>query len=129
MNEKNEILSVYETRLSNNVKKTKRIIFKNLFIIGFSWILLFTAFQSISNLQSSLNGDSGLGTVSLSTIYVSLILGSIFLPTTLIQHLGVKYTIFFCQCTYIMFMVANIYPRYYTLLPSAVILGRNYDFS
>ena len=107
----------------NEVKRVKRIVYKNLIIVGLAWIFLFTAYQSIANLQSSLNSMDGLGTASLSTIYVSLILSCIFLPTILIKKLTVKWTIFFSQLTYIFFMAANIYPHYYTLLPTAVILG------
>lgn len=109
-------------------KKVKRIILKNLFIIGFGWVFLFTAYSSIANLQSSLNSDDGLGTVSLSTIYVSLILSCIFLPTILIKKLGVKWTIFFSQLAYVLYIGANIFPRYYTLVPGAIILGRKFLF-
>lgn len=107
-------------------KRVKRIILKNLFTIGFGWVFLFTAYSSIANLQSSLNSDDGLGTVSLSTIYFSLILSCIFLPTILIKNLGVKWTIFFSQLAYVLYIAANIFPRYYTLVPSAIILGRKF---
>ncbi len=119
----NEISSMIESNQNLAESKSKKLVLKNVFITGLSWILLFTAFQSLANLQSSLNNDSGLGTLSLSIIYLALIISSIFLPTTLIQKLGVKKTIFFCQCSYILFMIANLYPRYYTLLPAAIILG------
>jgi hypothetical protein len=109
-------------------KRAKRMVYKNLFIVGLAWIFLFTAFQSIANLQSSLNTVNGLGTASLSTIYVSLIVSCIFLPTFLIKKLTVKWTIFFSQLTYILFIAANVYPQYYTLLPSAIILGCMYTF-
>ena len=108
---------------TENTKKIKCQVMKNVFLIGGSWILLFTAFQSVANLQSSLNSDGGLGTASLSTIYVALILSSILLPSTLIQKLGVKWTIVLSQCTYILYIAANMHPRYYTLIPAAVILG------
>lgn len=108
-----------------NGKKIKRRVMKNVLLIGFSWILLFTAFQSIANLQSSLNGDSGLGTASLSTVYVALIVGSIFLPTTMMEKLGIKWTIISCQGAYILFIAANLYARYWTMIPAAIILGRN----
>lgn len=93
-------------------------------MIGLSWIFLFTAFTSIANLQSSLNTDKGLGTVSLSIIYIAMIFSSLFLPSILIEKLTVKWTIFFAQLTYIIYIAANIYPRYYTLVPGAIILGR-----
>ena len=97
MENKSEIIAIeleFSSRVelapSESNKKIKRIILKNVLIVGFSWICLFTAYSSIANLQSSLNSDGGLGTTSLSIIYVSLIISSIFLPTTMIKKLGVK---------------------------------------
>ena len=103
--------------------KSKFHIIKNLIVIGFAWILLFTAFQSMQNLQSSLNSDEGLGTASLSTIYVSLVVSCLFVPPTLIKKLGLKWTIVISQCTYTLYLAANMYPKWYLLLPSAIILG------
>jgi len=106
-------------------KKVKFIVYKNVFVIGLSWIFLFTAYTSISNLQSSLNSVGGLGTASLSTLYVALIISCIFIPTVLIDKIGTKWTIVISQLTYILYMIANIYPTYYTLIPTAIILGCN----
>lgn len=125
-------LSKINSESKQNRQETNKIkwqVMKNVFLIGGSWILLFTAFQSVANLQSSLNSDGGLGTASLSTIYVALILSSILLPSTLIQKLGVKWTIVLSQCTYILYIAANMYPRYYTLIPAAVVLGRSRNFT
>lgn len=44
--------------------KSKTGIMKNLIIIGFAWVFLFTAYSSVANLQSSLNSDEGLGTAA-----------------------------------------------------------------
>ena len=121
--------ALYNVENQDGLKQQKRLIIKNVLIIGFSWILLFTAFQSISSLQSSLNPDGGLGTYSLSTIYVTLIVGSLFLPSTMIQKLGIKKTLFFSQLAYILYIGANIYPRYFTLIPTAIILGCKFIFN
>jgi MFS family permease len=98
-------------------------ILKNLFVIGLAWILLFTAFQSMANLQSSLNSNQGLGTASLSVIYITLVISCLFLPTLLIKKLGLKLTIVLSQFTYLLYIAANVYPEWYFLLPSAVLLG------
>lgn len=44
--------------------KSKIKILKNLVVIGIVWVFLFTAFSGVSNLQSSLNNDKGLGTAA-----------------------------------------------------------------
>ncbi len=51
----------------------------------------------MANLQSSLNSDEGLGTASLSTIYFTLVISSMFLPPILIEKFGTKWTIVICQ--------------------------------
>jgi len=112
-----------QTKLSDLAKNTKRIILKNILIVGLSWIFLFTAYSSIANLQSSLNSDGGLGTASLSIIYVSLIFSSLFIPTYMLEKLGIKNTIFISQLGYILFILSNIYPRYFTMIPAAVLIG------
>lgn len=111
---------------TRDLKRVKFIVYKNIFVIGSAWVFLFTAYTSISNLQSSLNSSGGLGTASLSTLYVALIISCIFIPTVLIDKIGTKWTIVLSQLTYILYMIANIYPTYYTLIPTAIILGCNF---
>ncbi len=95
----------------------------NLLIISWAWLIMFTAFQSMANLQSSLNSDKGLGTLSLSTIYVTLVISCLFVPPLLIDRVGLVPTIVCSQFTYLLYIAANIYPKAYVLLPSAVLLG------
>ena len=54
---------------SPRVQMKKLRIWKNVIILSFGFVLLFTAFQSISNLQSTMNKDEGLGTTSLAMVY------------------------------------------------------------
>ena len=108
---------------SSSWTRSKEQIKKNLFIIGLAWIFLFTAFQAMANLQSSLNSDDGLGTASLSTIYITLVISCAFLPPLVIDRLGLKWSIVASQFMYLLYLAANIYPKYYTLLPSAVVVG------
>lgn len=98
--------------------QSKYKILKNQIVIGLAWIFQFTAYQSIANLQSSLNSSEGLGTASLSTIYVALVLSSLFLPPIMIRKLGLKWTIVVSQATYTLFIASNIYPSWYTSIPS-----------
>ena len=44
-------------------------IWKNVIILSLGFLFLFTSFQSISNLQSTMNSDEGLGTSSLAMVY------------------------------------------------------------
>lgn len=108
---------------SNDWLRSKEQIYKNLIIISLAWLLQFTAFQSMANLQSSLNSDEGLGTASLSTIYLALVISCLLVPPIMIEKLGLKLTIISSQFTYLLFIAANMYPRWHVLIPAAVLLG------
>lgn len=71
--------------------------YKNLLVICLAFLLQFTAFSAIGNLQSSLNAEANVGVNSLSIIYAFLIFSSIFLPHPLITILGLKWTIVISQ--------------------------------
>ncbi|XP_062497689.1 protein unc-93 homolog A isoform X2 [Pezoporus occidentalis] len=96
---------------------------KNVLIISFGFLLLFTAYGGLQNLQSSLHSEEGLGVASLSVLYAALILSSMFLPPILIKKLGCKWTIAGSMCCYIAFSLGNFHASWYTLIPTSVILG------
>lgn len=96
---------------------------KNVIVVSLAFFFEFTAFAGIANLQSTLNSDDGVGIVSLAVIYGTLVFSSIFLPTAVIQKLGLKYTLMVSLCGYVTYTIANFYPQYYTLVPGAIILG------
>ncbi|NXU75725.1 UN93A protein, partial [Oreotrochilus melanogaster] len=97
--------------------------FKNVLIISFGFLLLFTAYGGLQSLQSSLHSEEGLGVASLSVLYAALILSSMFLPPILIKKLGCKWTIAGSMCCYITFSLGNFSASWYTLIPTSVILG------
>ncbi|ODM95223.1 UNC93-like protein [Orchesella cincta] len=99
-----------------------RRMWKNVILTSFAFTFLFTAFQSMASLQSSLN-SGGLGTYSLSVVYTSLVLSSMFLPTFLIRKFTVKWTLVFAVFGYSAYIAAQFQPSYATLLPGAVIVG------
>ena len=68
-------------------------IYKNVGIICLAFLMNFTAFNGIGNLQSSINCEDGLGTATLATIYGALVISCLFLPTVMIQKLGLKWTL------------------------------------
>lgn len=70
---------------------------KNVLAISSAFLLQFTAFNGMGNLQSSLNTEANVGVNSLSIIYVFLIFSSIFLPHPLMAVLGLKWTLIVSQ--------------------------------
>lgn len=131
--EKNEIFTNVGDEESGKIAKnadnvnmktkpmTKRQILTNLTIICIGFTLLFTAFQALANLQSTLNNEVGL--VSQSVIYASLILASMFLPTYTIKRLGCKLTLVLSVIAYAPYIASNFYPKMETMVPGAVIIG------
>ncbi|CAF3229206.1 unnamed protein product [Rotaria socialis] len=97
--------------------------FKNVLVICFAFLLQFTAFSAIANLQSSLNTDANVGVNSLSIIYACLLLSATFLPHPSIATFGLKWTIVISQIPYLLYMVANYYPKAYFMYPTAALVG------
>ena len=56
-------------------------------------------------------------------MYVSLILSCMFMPSILIKYLKVMWTLVVCIFCYSTYMAAQFYPEFYTLIPTALILG------
>lgn len=96
---------------------------RNVLIIGVAFMVNFTAFMGATNLQSSINADQSLGTFTLASIYGSLIFSNIFLPALIISWLGCKWTIALSILTYVPFMAAQFYPKFYTMIPAGLLLG------
>ena len=57
-------------------------------VICTGFLFLFTAFQSLQALQTSLFIGSDIGPYSLAVIYGGLVLSSFFIPTPLVKVLG-----------------------------------------
>ena len=122
------------------IQSEKRAIYKNLLLISISFLLLFVAFESMSKLQSSINvvrriqnvkynqcmvllQVNNLGTWSNAAVYASLILSCMFMPSIMIRWLKVKWALVVCMLCYTTYIAAQFYPQFYTLLPTAFILG------
>uniref|UniRef100_A0A3Q2YBX6 Protein unc-93 homolog A n=1 Tax=Hippocampus comes TaxID=109280 RepID=A0A3Q2YBX6_HIPCM len=97
--------------------------FKNVLVVSLGFLSLFTAYGGLQSLQSSLNAEEGMGVASLSVIYASIILSSMFLPPLMIKNLGCKWTIVAGMACYVSYSFGNLYPGWYTLIPTSVILG------
>lgn len=104
-------------------KKEKWRILKNVSAISAAFMIQFTAFQGTANLQSSINAKDGLGTVSLCSIYAAIIVSCLFVPTFVIKRLSAKWTLCASMLCYVPYIGAQFYPKFYTLVPTGVLLG------
>uniref|UniRef100_A0A096MIK9 Protein unc-93 homolog A n=1 Tax=Poecilia formosa TaxID=48698 RepID=A0A096MIK9_POEFO len=97
--------------------------FKNVLVVSIGFLSLFTAYGGLQSLQSSLNAEQGMGVASLSVIYAAIIISSMFLPPIMIKNLGCKWTIVVGMACYVSYSFGNLYPGWYTLIPTSFILG------
>ncbi|CAC5397843.1 Protein unc-93 homolog A [Mytilus coruscus] len=102
------------------IGKTK--ILKNV-LVSIGFMFLFTSFQSLSNLQSTLNKDEGLGTGGLSVVYGALVVSCMLFPSFVIAHLGCKWTVALSMWCYIVYMALNFYAIWETIIPASIIVG------
>ena len=101
---------------------TKSTYVKNLVALSISYMFVFTAFLSLRNLQSSINHISGLGLISLSTMYGTLVPGCV-VATAIVQKMRPKWSMFVGLSSFVVYTAANFYPSYYTLLPASALVG------
>lgn len=69
--------------------------------------------RTVGSEQSSLNAEEGMGVASLSVIYASIIISSMFLPPIMIKNLGCKWTIVVGMACYVSYSFGNLYPGWY----------------
>ncbi|KAM8788027.1 protein unc-93 homolog A [Rhynchonycteris naso] len=96
---------------------------RNVLVVSLGFLLLFTAYGGLQNLQSSLYREEGLGVTVLSTLYGAMLLSSMLLPPLLIRTLGCKWTIVASMSCYVTFSLGNFYASWYTLIPTSILLG------
>ena len=61
--------------------------------------------------------------MSQAAVYLALILSCLFLPSLVIKRLTCKWTMMVCTLLYSVYMAAQFYPRVFTMIPAAVVLG------
>ena len=96
------VISMDERTISKKQRTFDFRTLKNVLAISLAFLLQFTAFNGMGNLQSSLNTEANVGVNSLSIIYVFLIFSSIFLPHPLMAILGLKWTLIISQVPYVL---------------------------
>ncbi|XP_066286409.1 protein unc-93 homolog A-like [Branchiostoma lanceolatum] len=120
-NSRPQRVSVTSNRASSASKKRRLMI--NLIVQSFGFLLLFTAYQSLQNLQSSINDDRNIGQTSLAVLYGVLIPSCPFIAPVVMGLLGLKWTITGSMMVYVVFTIANYWLEFYTLIPASVLVG------
>lgn len=110
------------TLAPKNITRPKRRYTKNLVVLSLGFILVFTAFRSVQNLQSSINTAGRLGVFTMSLVHATTFISCLFAPA-LVEKLSSKWTIVIGLLFYIFWIGANFWPHVVTLVPTAVGVG------
>lgn len=111
-----------QSSVATVVKTTDFQCKKNLVVLSVSFLLVFTAFRAIQNLQSSINSANKLGQIAMGCVHGTMFLTCLFAPV-LINKLTAKWTIVLGLLFYLFWIAANFYPHFYTLVPTSIGVG------
>ena len=117
---------MYNNDEINEEKENKHIKFKTLknnILLSLSFFFQFLSFNGLNNLQSSINSENNLGIIAMLSSTVFFTISCLFLPTIVTKYVGYKWSFIGANTSITVFILANFYPRFYTLIPAAVLSG------
>ena len=100
-----------------------RKLMKNVILISVAFLLLFTAYSGLSVLQSSLFHEEGMGVINQAILYAAAVLSFLFLPRLVIYRIGHKWTMALSAAGYTLWVAANGYAVWATMVPASIIVG------
>ncbi|WMV44379.1 hypothetical protein MTR67_037764 [Solanum verrucosum] len=111
---------------------------KDVYILSSAFLLIFLAYGAAQNLESTINTEGNLGTISLGILYLSFMFCSIF-ASLVVRKLGSKNALILGTTGYWLFVAANLMPNWmfvnfncqqlikpscrYTMVPASLYLG------
>ncbi|XP_052819110.1 protein unc-93 homolog A-like [Mya arenaria] len=111
-------------QFETDIKKlTRRNAYKNLIILSFSFTLVYTAFNSFGNVQSSINRAEGMGTIGLSIVYCSQMVTSLFFASFTTSRFRYKVIIVVSMVSFLAFLLTGFYSTWGTIVPGSIIVG------
>ncbi|CAF1153547.1 unnamed protein product [Adineta ricciae] len=97
--------------------------YKNVLVLSLGFLVQFTAFSGMKNLQSSINTIDDIGVNSLTIIHGCFSFSAACLAHSFIGLFGLKYTLLVCQIPFLLFVLANYNVATYVMIATAVIVG------
>ena len=105
-------------------RKLERYVTKNVLAISLCFFLLFTAYNGLQVLQSSLHTDGGMGLVTLSVAYGAFAAVNLLgLAPLFVSQIGHKWTMVVAMATFLPWVLMNGHATWYTMVPSATLTG------
>ncbi|GFT72016.1 UNC93-like protein [Nephila pilipes] len=112
--------------IGDNLGSTKRSvqnIFKNLAVLCTSTLLLFTAYDALTMLQSTMNRKGGIGVISQATMFACFSVSAMLLPKLIISKFGSKRIVVLCMFAKVPYIASNYYPHWSLMITSSIIGG------
>ncbi|XP_039252327.2 protein unc-93 homolog A-like [Styela clava] len=106
-----------------NQDRKLRLFWREFLLWSFGCFLLYSAYGTLLNMQSSINVVDGLGTFSVTITYATSALVSLLCAPILLRKFGAKKCVCASELTYVAYMLANFYPVFWTMAPTSFILG------
>lgn len=95
---------------------------RDIHILSSAFLLIFLAYGAAQNLESTVNTDQDLGTISLGILYTSFAASSLF-ASLVVRGLGSKNALVLGTTGYWLFIAANLKPSWLTMVPASLYLG------
>ncbi|GIY77732.1 protein unc-93 homolog A [Caerostris extrusa] len=102
---------------------TKLRITKNVFVICAGVLLLFTAYDGLTMLQSTMNHEQGIGVASQALSYACFCISAVLFPKYAIKKLGSKGTFALSMLSYLPYVASNFYSHWILVVPTSIIIG------
>ena len=118
-----------EKKTENHVRKTekerlaKKTCFQNLGILSISFLLLFSAFNSLQALLSSMYTVDEIRNTGFVVLNITFMVSCLFLPPFILSKIGMKKTMLFSMFGYVFYTVASFYVCWWTIISASVVLG------
>lgn len=95
---------------------------RDVYLLCWAFLLVFLAYGAVQNLESTMNTDGDMGTISLGILYVSFAVFSL-VASLVVKKLGSKNALILGTTGYWLFIAANLKPSWYTMVPASLYLG------
>lgn len=108
--------------VADDLPQKKRDHTRDVHILSSAFLLIFLAYGAAQNLETTINTEGNLGTISLGILYVSFTFFSL-IASLVVKALGSKNAIVLGTTGYWLFIAANLKPSWYTMVPASLYLG------
>uniref|UniRef100_A0A1I8IG46 MFS domain-containing protein n=1 Tax=Macrostomum lignano TaxID=282301 RepID=A0A1I8IG46_9PLAT len=96
---------------------------RSLLSLSMSFLLMFTSYQGLASLQSSINSVGGLGTAGLAVTYACVVPSSLLVSPLALDWLGAKWTMLLGMLGYVIYFLLSLAPGWATIIPGSALLG------